>query len=95
MDEDSCFDNVNVLKDSYVPMDRTLAHLHETMAEIIAKCTTSASIKLCDHAPSLLQGFASNIHCFHLACVNKPMHPRMVFHRMDDGCGNSINQMKD
>jgi len=95
MDEDSCFDNVDVLKGSYVPMDRTLTHLHKTMAEIMAKCTAGASIKLCDHAPSLLQGIASNIHHVHLACVNKPMHPGMVFHWMDDGYGDSINQMKD
>jgi len=30
MDEDSCFDNVNVLEGLFAPMDRTLARLHET-----------------------------------------------------------------
>ncbi len=34
MDEDSCFDNVNMLEDSFTPMGQTLAHLHKTMAEI-------------------------------------------------------------
>jgi hypothetical protein len=30
-----------------------------------------------------------------LAWVNKSMHPRMVFCRVDDGFNNSINWMKD
>jgi hypothetical protein len=54
MDEDNRFDNVNVPKGSSTPIDRALAHLHETMVEIMTKCTTSASIELCDHATSLL-----------------------------------------
>ncbi len=54
MDEDTCFDNVNVLKGSSAPMDRTLAHLHETMAKITTECITNISIELCDHATSLL-----------------------------------------
>jgi hypothetical protein len=95
MDEDSCFDNVNVLKGSFAPMDRTLAHLHETMAKITTECITSISIELCDHATSLLQGVGSNIHHLRLAQVNKSMHPRMVFRRVDDGFRNSINWMKD
>ncbi len=39
MDEDGCFDNVDVLKGSSTPMDQTLTHLHETMAEITTECT--------------------------------------------------------
>ncbi len=39
MDEDGCFDNVDVLNGSSAPMDRTLTHLHETMAKIITECT--------------------------------------------------------
>ncbi len=54
MDEDSCFANVDVFESSSTPMDRTLAHLHGTMAKIITKCTVGANIKLCDHATSLL-----------------------------------------
>jgi hypothetical protein len=65
------------------------------MAKINAKGGESASIELCDHATSLLQGIASNIHHLHLAQVNKSMHPRMVFRRVDDGFRNSINWMKD
>jgi hypothetical protein len=53
MDEDCCFDNVNVSKGSSAPMDQTLAYLHETMVEITTRCTTGGSIKLCDHATSL------------------------------------------
>jgi hypothetical protein len=38
VDEDYCFDNVDVPKGSSTPMDRTLTRLHETMAKIIAEC---------------------------------------------------------
>ncbi len=34
MDEDNCFDNVNMPKGSSTPMDWALACLHETMDEI-------------------------------------------------------------
>jgi hypothetical protein len=76
MDKDSCFDNVNVPKGPSTPIDRALAHLHETMAEIMTKCTACVSIELCDHATSLLQGIASNIHHLHLAQVNDTHAPR-------------------
>ncbi len=66
MDEDSCFDNVNVSEGSLSPMDRTLAHLHETMADITMECIAGTSVKLCDHATSFLQGIESNIHHLHL-----------------------------
>jgi hypothetical protein len=39
MDEDNCFDNVDVLEGSSTHMDWTLTHLHETMAEIITEWT--------------------------------------------------------
>jgi hypothetical protein len=39
MDEENCFDNVDVLKGSFAPKDWGLIHLHETMAEIIMECT--------------------------------------------------------
>jgi hypothetical protein len=42
MDEDSFFDNVDLLKGSFAPMDQALACLHEIMVEIIA----GASIEL-------------------------------------------------
>jgi hypothetical protein len=75
MDEDSCFDNVDVPKGSSTPMDRTLAYLHETMVEIIVECTTGASVELCNHATSLIQGIGSNIYHLRLARVNESMHP--------------------
>jgi hypothetical protein len=56
MDVDSCFDNVNVPKGSFSPMDQTLTQLHETMIKTTTECIAVASIKLCDHATSLLQG---------------------------------------
>jgi hypothetical protein len=91
MDEDNCFDNVNVLKGSFAPMDRGLIHLHEIMADIIMECTMGANVELCDHATSLLQGVGSIIHHLCLAPVNKSMHPRMVFRWVDAGFRNSIN----
>jgi hypothetical protein len=78
MDEDNCFDNVNVLEGSSTPMDRALAFLHEIMAKIITEHITGTSFKLCHHATSFLQGVASNIHHLCLVQVNESMHPRMV-----------------
>jgi hypothetical protein len=79
MDEDNCFDNVDVLEGSFTPMDRTLAHLHETLVKITTKCILGAIIELCDHATSLLRKVASNIHHFCLAQVNEYMHPEWYF----------------
>jgi len=95
MDEDSCFDNVDVPEGSFAPMDWALACLHETMVEITMECTTGASVELCDHATSRIQEVGSNIHHLRLVWINKSMHPGMVFRRVDDGFENSINQMKD
>jgi hypothetical protein len=95
MDEDNCFDNVDVLECSFTLVDQALACLHETMTKIIVECTTNASIELCDHATSLLQGVASNIHHLCVAQINKSMHLGMVFQQADDGFGNTINQIKD
>jgi hypothetical protein len=91
MDDDSFFDNVDVLEGSFAPMDWALAHLHEVMVEITVECTTTTSIKLCDHATSLLWRVGSNIHHLCLIWVNKSMHLWMVFRWMDDGFRNSIN----
>jgi hypothetical protein len=95
MDENSCFDNVDVLEGSFAPMDRALACLHETMVEITMECNVGASVELCDHATSRIQEVGSNIHHLRLVQINKSMHPRMVFRQVDDGIENSINQMKD
>jgi hypothetical protein len=46
MDEDSCFDNVDVLEGSSAPMDRALAHLYETMAKINMECIMGANMEL-------------------------------------------------
>jgi hypothetical protein len=75
MDEDNFFDNVDVPKGSFSPMDQTLGQLHETMIKITTECIVVASIKLCDHATSLLQrnwikhsppsfGSSQQIHAF-------------------------------
>ncbi len=95
MDEDSSFDNFNVLKNLIAPMDRTLVRLHETMAEITIERTMGVNIELCDHATSLIRKVASNIHRLHLIRINESMLSRMVFRKVDDGFGNSINHMKN
>lgn len=77
------------------PWIKPLVCLHEPMAEIIGEHGESASIKLCDHATLFFQRVALNIWAIHLAWVNKSMHPRMVFHQMDDGFRNFVNWMKD
>ncbi len=46
MDEDSYFDNVDVLESSFAPMDRKLVCLHESMAKITIECRAGVSIKL-------------------------------------------------
>ncbi len=43
MDEDNHFDNVDVSKGSFTPMDWTLPRLHETKVEITMECKVSAS----------------------------------------------------
>jgi hypothetical protein len=65
------------------------------MVEITMVCTMGASIELCDHGTSLVQGVGSNIHHLHLAQVNESIHAGMVFRRVDKGFKNSINWMKD
>ncbi len=93
MDEDSCFENVNVPKGSSTPMDWVLAHLHETVANITIECTTGASVRLCDHATSFIWGVGSNIPLFDLS---QQMHAPMngissdgwwvqEFHKLDEG----------
>ncbi len=54
MDEDNCFNNVDVLEGSFAPIDRALAHLYETMAKITMECIVGTNIELCDHATSLI-----------------------------------------
>ncbi len=95
IDEDSFFDNVNVSKGSFAPMEQALACLHETMAKITMECIANASVELCDHATSFLQGLGLNIHHLCLAQVNESMHLGMVFRWVDDGFRNSTNWMKD
>ncbi len=95
MDEDSYFDNVDVLESSFAPMDRKLVCLHESMAKITIECRAGVSIKLWDHAMSLLQRVASNIYCICLTQANESMHLKMVFFHVDDGFKNSINYIKD
>jgi hypothetical protein len=72
MDENNCFDNVDVPEGSSTPMDWALVCLHETMVEMTIGCTTGASVKLCDHVTSLLRRIGSNIHHLCLAWVNDP-----------------------
>jgi hypothetical protein len=43
MDENNHFDNVDVSKGSFTPVDWTLPRLHEIMVEITMECKVGAS----------------------------------------------------
>ncbi len=56
MDEDSCFNIVDVPEGSSTPMDRALARLHEIMVEIIMECIAGASDALPSPGVNPLEG---------------------------------------
>jgi hypothetical protein len=63
MDEDSCFDNVDVLEGSFAPMDQTLAHSQYGMyyrckRQIVRPCNITSSRNWIKHSPPL---FGSNL----------------------------------
>ncbi len=64
------------------------------MEEITNECD-GGGIQLCDHATSLLKVVALDIQNIWLTQANESLHPRMVFHCVNDGISNSINRMKD
>jgi hypothetical protein len=90
MDEDNCFDNVDVPEGSSTPMDQALVCLHETMVEITTGCTMGASVKLRDHVTSLFRIIGSNIHHLHLARVNDPCTQEWYFVRWMMGLGTPL-----
>jgi hypothetical protein len=61
------------------------------VVEMIVECGEGASIELCDHATSFLQGVASNILTICLIQVNESMYLGMVFCQLDDGFGNFVD----
>jgi hypothetical protein len=52
-------------------------------------------VQLIDHTTSLLRVIEIDVQGIHLSKVNEVMHPRMVFHCVNDGLGNLVHRMKD
>ncbi len=52
-------------------------------------------VQLIDHTTSLLRVIEIDVQGIHLSKVNEIMHPRMVFHCVNDGLGNLVHRMKD
>jgi hypothetical protein len=48
-----------------------------------------------DHTTSLFCVIATYVQGIHLSKVNEIMHPNMLFDCINDGFGNSVQQMKD
>jgi hypothetical protein len=51
-------------------------------------------VQLIDHTTSLLHVIATDVQGICLS-MNEVMHPRMVFHYVNDGLGNLVHRMKD
>ncbi len=72
-------------------MEKTLFQLQDAMQENTNECKVGG-IQLCDlHATTLLRIVASNIQNIQLTWTYESLHPRMVFHHVDDAKGNSMN----
>jgi hypothetical protein len=52
-------------------------------------------VQLIDHTTSLWRVIEIDVQGIHLSKVNEIMHPRMVFHCVNDGLGNLVHRMKD
>jgi hypothetical protein len=52
-------------------------------------------VTLCEHATSHMRVLACNIRNICFTKVNLVLHPRLVLHRVEDGLGNSVKQLKD
>ncbi len=50
---------------------------------------------LCEHATSHMKVLACNIYNIRLTKANVVSHPGLVLHRVEDGLGNSVKQLKD
>ncbi len=50
---------------------------------------------LCEHATSHMRVLPCNIYNTRLTKANAVSHPRLVLHRIENGLGNSVKQLKD
>jgi hypothetical protein len=64
MDDNNCFDNVNVSKGSSAPMDRALVCLHKTMVNVTTKCVAGVNVELSNHATSFFEELDRTIITF-------------------------------
>jgi hypothetical protein len=79
---------------SSTPMERAFAQLVITMQEITNECK-EGNVIVCEHATSHTRVLACNICKIRLTKANAVLHPRLVLHRVEDGLGNSVKQLKD
>jgi hypothetical protein len=79
---------------SLTPMETTFAQLVTTMQEIINECK-EGDVTLCEHATSHMRVLSCNIRNIHLTKANAISHPGLVLHRVEDGLGNNVKQLKD
>jgi len=84
----------NDIINSLTPMERAFAQLVTIMQEITNECKES-DVTLCEHATSHMRVLACNIHNIHITKANAISHPGLVLHRVEDGLGNSVKQLKD
>jgi len=79
---------------SSTPMERALAQFVTTMQEITNECK-EGDVTLCEHATSHMIILAYDICNICLTKANVVLHPRLVLHRIENGLGNSVKQLKN
>jgi hypothetical protein len=75
-------------------MEKALAQLVTIMQKITNECKED-DVTLCEHATSHIRVLACNICNIHLTKTNAISHPGLVLHRVEDGLGNSVKQLKN
>jgi hypothetical protein len=79
---------------SSTPMEKVFVQLVTIMQKIINECR-EGDVTLCEHATSHMKVLACNICNIRFTKANVVSHPRLVLHRVKDGLGNSVKQLKD
>jgi hypothetical protein len=75
-------------------MKRAFARLVITMQEITNECK-EGDVTLREHATSHIRVLACNIRNIRLTKANVISHPGLMLHRVEDGVGNNVKQLKD
>ena len=79
---------------SSTPMERVLTQLVTIMQEITNECK-EGNVTLFEHATSHMRVLACNICSIRLTKANAVLHLGLVLHRVEDGLGNNVKQLKD